>query len=115
MAFCSSFAFLLVRVFHLVGAVSVSRDLYGLPQVGHPHRRLYTLSLWFSNSTYIFLSIFLSISFIQMLKAFMPVAVYSIGIGRDNIDNIVLISILSRYFDDNQVDMCRNIRLSQKP
>ncbi|KAM0957413.1 hypothetical protein ACFX2A_026073 [Malus domestica] len=30
MAFCSSFAFPLVRVFHLVGAVSISHDLYAL-------------------------------------------------------------------------------------
>ncbi|XP_008382484.4 D-aminoacyl-tRNA deacylase-like [Malus domestica] len=34
MAFCSSLAFLLVRVFRLVGAVSISRDLYTL----YPHR-----------------------------------------------------------------------------
>ncbi|VAH08723.1 unnamed protein product [Triticum turgidum subsp. durum] len=34
------------------------------------------MSLWFSNSAYIYLSV----SFIQMLKALMPVAVYSIGV-----------------------------------
>ncbi|CAI7849147.1 unnamed protein product [Closterium sp. NIES-54] len=37
---------------------------------------LYSLSLWFSNSAYIYLSV----SFIQMLKALMPVAVYLLGV-----------------------------------
>lgn len=41
-----------------------------------PIGALYSLSLWFSNSAYIYLSV----SFIQMLKALMPVAVYSIGV-----------------------------------
>ncbi|TQE01520.1 hypothetical protein C1H46_012883 [Malus baccata] len=30
MAFCSSLAFLLVRIFRLVGAVSISHDLYAI-------------------------------------------------------------------------------------
>ncbi|GFP79890.1 probable sugar phosphate/phosphate translocator at4g32390, partial [Phtheirospermum japonicum] len=42
-----------------------------------PIGALYSLSLWLSNSAYIYLSV----SFIQMLKALMPVAVYSIGIA----------------------------------
>ncbi|XP_057967221.1 probable sugar phosphate/phosphate translocator At5g25400 [Malania oleifera] len=74
MAFCSSLAFLLVRVFKLVEPVSMSRDLYLSSVV--PIGALYSLSLWFSNSAYIYLSV----SFIQMLKALMPVAVYSIGV-----------------------------------
>ncbi|OIV99915.1 hypothetical protein TanjilG_26253 [Lupinus angustifolius] len=74
MAFCSSLAYLLVRVFKLVEPVSMSRDLYLRSIV--PIGLLYSLSLWFSNSAYIFLSV----SFIQMLKALMPVAVYSIGV-----------------------------------
>ncbi|KAE9609713.1 hypothetical protein Lal_00006772 [Lupinus albus] len=74
MAFCSSLAYLLVRVFKLVEPVSMSRDLYLRSVV--PIGLLYSLSLWFSNSAYIFLSV----SFIQMLKALMPVAVYSIGV-----------------------------------
>ena len=80
MACCSSLAFLLVRVFRLVDAVSISRDLYLKSVV--PIGALYALSLWFSNSAYIFLSV----SFIQMLKALMPVAVYSIGVAfkKDN-------------------------------
>jgi len=74
MAFCSSLAYLLVRVFKLVEPVSMSRDLYFKSVV--PIGALYSLSLWFSNSAYIYLSV----SFIQMLKALMPVAVYSIGV-----------------------------------
>ncbi|KAG6509367.1 probable sugar phosphate/phosphate translocator At5g25400 [Zingiber officinale] len=77
MAFCSTLAFLLVRVFRLVDPPSspaMSRALYFSSIV--PIGALYSLSLWFSNSAYIYLSV----SFIQMLKALMPVAVYSIGI-----------------------------------
>ncbi|XAR66905.1 hypothetical protein NMG60_11013281 [Bertholletia excelsa] len=74
MAFCSSLAYLLVSVLKVVEPVSMSRDLYLRSVV--PIGALYSLSLWFSNSAYIYLSV----SFIQMLKALMPVAVYSIGV-----------------------------------
>ncbi|XP_019189552.1 PREDICTED: probable sugar phosphate/phosphate translocator At5g25400 [Ipomoea nil] len=74
MAFCSSLAYLLVRVFKLVDPVSMSWPLYLKSVV--PIGLLYSLSLWLSNSAYIYLSV----SFIQMLKALMPVAVYSIGV-----------------------------------
>ncbi|KAK7292059.1 hypothetical protein RIF29_07720 [Crotalaria pallida] len=94
MAFCSSLAYLLVRVFKLVEPVSMSRDLYLRSVV--PIGLLYSLSLWFSNSAYIYLSV----SFIQMLKALMPVAVYSIGVlfkkeifKNDTMANMVSISL----------------------
>lgn len=74
MGFCSSLAYLLVRVFKVVEPVAMSWDLYLKSVV--PIGLLYSLSLWLSNSAYIFLSV----SFIQMLKALMPVAVYSIGV-----------------------------------
>ncbi len=74
MAFCSSLAYLLVSVFKVVEPVSMSRDLYFKSVV--PIGLLYALSLWLSNSAYIYLSV----SFIQMLKALMPVAVYTIGV-----------------------------------
>ncbi|KAJ7513383.1 hypothetical protein O6H91_23G034600 [Diphasiastrum complanatum] len=74
MAFCSTLAFLLVRVFKMVEPISMSRELYFSSIV--PIGALYSLSLWLSNSAYIYLSV----SFIQMLKALMPVAVYSIGV-----------------------------------
>ncbi|KMZ61883.1 Phosphate translocator, putative, expressed [Zostera marina] len=75
MAFCSSLAFLLVRVFHVVETpTTMTKQLYISSVI--PIGALYSLSLWFSNSAYIYLSV----SFIQMLKALMPVAVYSIGV-----------------------------------
>lgn len=74
MAFCSSLAYILVRVFKIVDPVSMSWDLYFKSVV--PIGLLYSLSLWLSNSAYIYLSV----SFIQMLKALMPVAVYTIGV-----------------------------------
>lgn len=94
MSFCSSIAYLLVRVFKMVEPVSMSRDLYLRSVV--PIGALYSLSLWFSNSAYIYLSV----SFIQMLKALMPVAVYSIsvllkkeGFKSNTMANMVSISI----------------------
>ncbi|KAJ7538862.1 hypothetical protein O6H91_11G065900 [Diphasiastrum complanatum] len=74
MAFCSTLAFLLVRVFKLVEPIGMTRELYSSSII--PIGALYSLSLWLSNSAYIYLSV----SFIQMLKALMPVAVYSIGV-----------------------------------
>ncbi|XP_010526210.1 PREDICTED: probable sugar phosphate/phosphate translocator At4g32390 [Tarenaya hassleriana] len=74
MAFCSTLAVLLIKVFKVVEPVSMSRDTYLRSVV--PIGALYSLSLWLSNSAYIYLSV----SFIQMLKALMPVAVYSIGV-----------------------------------
>ncbi|KAL2518008.1 putative sugar phosphate/phosphate translocator [Abeliophyllum distichum] len=74
MAFCSSLAFIAVRVLKLVEPASLSRHVYLTSVL--PIGALYSLSLWLSNSAYIYLSV----SFIQMLKALMPVAVYTIGI-----------------------------------
>ncbi|XP_060178138.1 probable sugar phosphate/phosphate translocator At2g25520 [Lycium barbarum] len=74
MTFCSSLGFRLVRVFKVVEPVSLSRKVYLTCIL--PIGALYSVSLWLSNSAYIYLSV----SFIQMLKALMPVAVYTIGI-----------------------------------
>ncbi|XP_051113738.1 probable sugar phosphate/phosphate translocator At5g25400 [Andrographis paniculata] len=94
MAFCSSLAYLLVRVFKAVDPVVMSWDLYAKSVV--PIGALYSLSLWLSNSAYIYLSV----SFIQMLKALMPVAVYSIGVlfkkeafNSETMANMISISI----------------------
>ena len=74
MAFCSVLAFILIRVFKIVDAIGMTREQYLSSVV--PIGALYAVSLWLSNSAYIYLSV----SFIQMLKALMPVAVYSIGV-----------------------------------
>lgn len=94
MLFCSSIAFLLVRVFKVVEPVSMTRDLYLKSVV--PIGLLYSLSLWFSNSAYIYLSV----SFIQMLKALMPVAVYSIGVAfkKETFKSNAMINMLSISF-----------------
>ncbi|KAM5564512.1 putative sugar phosphate/phosphate translocator [Rosa sericea] len=75
MSFCAGLAFLLVRVFKFVEPITMTREVYLSSVV--PIGALYSLSLWLSNSAYIYLSV----SFIQMLKALMPVAVYSIGVS----------------------------------
>jgi hypothetical protein len=64
---------LLVRVLKLVEPIGMTRDVYISSIV--PIRALYSLSLWFSNSTYIYLLV----SFIHILKALIPMAMYSIG------------------------------------
>ncbi|XP_010437916.1 PREDICTED: probable sugar phosphate/phosphate translocator At4g32390 [Camelina sativa] len=75
MAFCSSLAVVVIKVFKVVEPVKkMTRETYIRSVV--PIGALYSLSLWLSNSAYIYLSV----SFIQMLKALMPVAVYSIGV-----------------------------------
>ncbi|KAM1315208.1 hypothetical protein ACFX13_019135 [Malus domestica] len=106
---CSSLAFLLVE------PVTMSCDLYLSSVI--PIGAILSLSLWLSNSAYIFLSV----SFIQMLKALMPVCRRRLLHRRrlfkqccDNIASIVILSILARYFDGNLLDMCRNIGLPKK-
>jgi drug/metabolite transporter (DMT)-like permease len=75
MTFCSILAFIAVHIFRLIELPSsMTSDMYISSVL--PIGALYSLSLWFSNSAYMYLSV----SFIQMLKALMPVAVYSIGI-----------------------------------
>ncbi|KAK8520308.1 hypothetical protein V6N13_031232 [Hibiscus sabdariffa] len=94
MSFCASLAFLLVKVFRFVDPVSMSKDLYISSVV--PIGALYSLSLWLSNSAYIYLSV----SFIQMLKALMPVAVYSIGVlfKKDSFKTDTMINMVSISF-----------------
>ncbi|KAK2660816.1 hypothetical protein Ddye_007349 [Dipteronia dyeriana] len=94
MSFCATLAFVLIKVFKVVEPVTMSRDLYLSSVV--PIGALYSLSLWLSNSAYIYLSV----SFIQMLKALMPVAVYSIGVlfKKDGFKSDTMINMLSISF-----------------
>ena len=74
MLFCSSLAFVLVRVVKVVPASEgMTRDAYAKKIV--PIAALFATSLWASNTAYVYLSV----AFIQMLKALSPVMVYSIG------------------------------------
>ncbi|KAI6706160.1 hypothetical protein NL676_009122 [Syzygium grande] len=94
MSFCAALAFLLVKVFKLVEPVTMSRELYLSSVV--PIGALYSVSLWLSNSAYIYLSF----SFIQMLKALMPVAVYSIEVllKKENFKANTIVNMLSISF-----------------
>jgi len=74
MAFCSAAAFLLVRVFKVVkGVPNMTRDMYMSRIV--PIAALFALTLWFSNTAYLYLSV----AFIQMVKALMPGVVYVVA------------------------------------
>lgn len=73
MAFCSALAFIIVRLFKWVPSSNINKEKYVksiLPVAG-----LFALSLWTSNTAYVYLSV----AFIQMLKALMPVSVYTLG------------------------------------
>ncbi|XP_057723586.1 probable sugar phosphate/phosphate translocator At5g25400 [Arachis stenosperma] len=63
---------------------------------------LYSLSVWFSNSTYIYLSV----SFIQMFKALMPVTIYSISVlfKKESFKNKTMANMLFISFN---VAICR--------
>ena len=73
MAFCSVLAFIIVRLLHWVPSSNMSRQTY-LKRIV-PVAGLFALSLWTSNTAYVYLSV----AFIQMLKALMPVTVYTVG------------------------------------
>ena len=73
MLFCSTLAFLIIRVFKLVQSNDLDRQTYIQKIV--PVGALFALSLWLSNTAYVYLSV----AFIQMLKALMPAAVYTVG------------------------------------
>ncbi|KAJ4750927.1 Nucleotide-sugar transporter family protein [Rhynchospora pubera] len=95
MAFCSFLAFIAIHVFRFIELPSsMNGDLYVSSVV--PIGALYSLSLWFSNSAYMYLSV----SFIQMLKALMPVAVYSIGImfKKETFNSSTMLNMLSISF-----------------
>ena len=73
MCFCSCMAFLIIRVFKLVNSNDLDRQTYVQKIV--PVGALFALSLWLSNTAYVYLSV----AFIQMLKALMPASVYTVG------------------------------------
>jgi hypothetical protein len=67
-------AFLLVRVFEVVKPCGVmTKEIYLKKIV--PVGFLFAVSLWMSNTAYLYLSV----AFIQMLKAMMPAVVYLVG------------------------------------
>ena len=73
MAFCSALAFVIVRGLKWVPSSNLSKEMYRKKIA--PVAALFAMSLWASNTAYIYLSV----AFIQMLKALSPVTVYCIG------------------------------------
>jgi hypothetical protein len=72
MAFCSTLAFAIIKLGY-VQSINMSTEMYLKTIV--PIGALYSGTLWLGNAAYLFLSV----SFIQMLKALMPVAVFCVG------------------------------------
>lgn len=72
MLFCSTIAFILVRSGR-VKSINMSMQTYISAIV--PIGACYAVTLWVGNAAYLYLSV----SFIQMLKALMPVAVFGMG------------------------------------
>ena len=90
MAFCSVLAFIIVRLLQWVPSSNMSRQTY-LKRIV-PVAGLFALSLWTSNTAYVYLSV----AFIQMLKALMPVTVYTVGcaVGTESYSHARLANML---------------------
>lgn len=74
MGFCSIVAITVVRGFEWVKSINMDTETYMKSIV--PIGGLYALTLWLGNTAYLYLSV----SFIQMLKALMPVSVFVVGV-----------------------------------
>jgi len=75
MGFCSVVGITVVRGFEWVKSCNMETEQYMKSIV--PIGALYALTLWLGNSAYLYLSV----SFIQMLKALMPVSVFVVGVA----------------------------------
>ncbi|GLT91419.1 hypothetical protein SLE2022_093070 [Rubroshorea leprosula] len=94
MGFSGAVAFLLVRVFKVVSPVKMTFEIYATCVI--PISAFFASSLWFGNTAYLHISV----AFIQMLKALMPVATFMMavmcGTDKPRCDvflNMVLVSV----------------------
>ncbi|KAK4425167.1 putative sugar phosphate/phosphate translocator [Sesamum alatum] len=94
MGFSGLVAFLLIRVFKVVSPVKMTFEIYATCVI--PISAFFASSLWFGNTAYLFISV----AFIQMLKALMPVATFLMAVicGTDKLRcdvfaNMVLVSL----------------------
>ncbi|KAJ0034138.1 hypothetical protein Pint_24192 [Pistacia integerrima] len=94
MGFSGLVAFFLVRVFKVVSPVKMTFEIYATCVI--PISAFFASSLWFGNTAYLHISV----AFIQMLKALMPVATFIMavlcGIDKARLDvflNMVLVSV----------------------
>ncbi|KAK9288463.1 hypothetical protein L1049_016920 [Liquidambar formosana] len=94
MGFSGAVAFFLVRVFKVVSPVKMTFEIYATCVI--PISAFFASSLWFGNTAYLHISV----AFIQMLKALMPVATFLMAVicGTDILRcdvflNMVLVSV----------------------
>lgn len=94
MGFSGAVAFFLVRVFKVVSPVKMTFEIYSTCVI--PISAFFASSLWFGNTAYLHISV----AFIQMLKALMPVATFVVAVlcGTDKLRwdvllNMVLVSV----------------------
>ncbi|CAH1442370.1 unnamed protein product [Lactuca virosa] len=90
MGFSGAVAFFLVRVFKVVTPVKMTFEIYATCVV--PISAFFASSLWFGNTAYLHISV----AFIQMLKALMPVATLIMAVlcGTDKLRWDVLLNML---------------------
>ncbi|KAG2490063.1 hypothetical protein HYH03_011528 [Edaphochlamys debaryana] len=89
MAFCAGLAALLIKL-GVVSSIQMDNATYYQNVV--PIAALFSGTLWLGNAAYLYLSI----SFIQMIKAQMPVAVFAVGtmLGTERYSNIFMSCLL---------------------
>ncbi|XP_008782537.1 probable sugar phosphate/phosphate translocator At3g17430 isoform X2 [Phoenix dactylifera] len=94
MGFSGVVAFFLIRVFKVVAPVKMTFQIYATCVI--PISAFFASSLWFGNTAYLHISV----AFIQMLKALMPVATFLVAVicGTDKLRcdvflNMVLVSV----------------------
>ncbi|KAL2459383.1 putative sugar phosphate/phosphate translocator [Forsythia ovata] len=94
MGFSGAVAFFLIRVFKVVSPVKMTFNIYATCVI--PISAFFASSLWFGNTAYLHISV----AFIQMLKALMPVATFLVAVlcGTDKLRwdvflNMVLVSV----------------------
>ncbi|KAI3948737.1 hypothetical protein MKW92_048423 [Papaver armeniacum] len=94
MGFSGLVAFILVRVLKVVAPVKMTFEIYATCVI--PISAFFASSLWFGNTAYLHISV----AFIQMLKALMPVATFVMAVicGTDKLKcdvftNMLLISV----------------------
>lgn len=94
MGFSGAFAFLLIRVLKVVSPVKMTFKIYATCVI--PISGCFSASLWFGNTAYLYISV----AFIQMLKALMPVATFLMAVtcGTDKLrcdvfSNMLLVSV----------------------
>ncbi|XP_057470669.1 probable sugar phosphate/phosphate translocator At3g17430 isoform X2 [Actinidia eriantha] len=90
MGFSGAVAFSLVRVFKVVSPVQMTFEIYATCVI--PISAFFASSLWFGNTAYLHISV----AFIQMLKALMPVATFLMAVlcGTDKLRWDVFVNML---------------------